>query len=493
MRKILVYILFFPVLAFAQDAYMDSLKLAFNNAKHDTVKIKLLNELSEICEINDILSYAEPCENLCNKALKTKPGNAFYLKHLSDAINNIGFVAEQQGESYKALECYTKSLAIRESQNDLEGMAASYNNIGVIHKNFGNIPKALDYYHKCLSISEKLKDKNMIALALDNIAAIFSSQQDYQKALEYYNRALKLYTETGEKSGVALALNNIGYVYHNLKNTDKSLEYYTKSLRLHEEVNEKQGITASLNNIGLIYSEKGDYNKALEIYHRSLKIYESMSEKSGITHSLNHIANAYLRLDKLTEALVAGKRAFKLSNELGYPKDITTSAATLKRIYKKQKNYKEAFAMYQLQIVMQDSMNNKKTKNATIKKQLQYEYEKKAAADSVKRAEEQKVNNALLIAQQAQLKQEKTQRMALYGGLVLVIIFLSFVFNRYRITQKQKAIIEQQKVQVDNAYAQLHEKNREVLDSITYARRIQKALITSEHYIEKSLNRLNKN
>ena len=135
--------------------------------------------------------------------------------------------------------------------------------------------------------------------------------------------------------------------------------------------------------------------------------------------------------------------------------------------------------------------SNSQTKQASIKKHFQYEYEKKAAADSVKHAEEQKVKNALLKAQQAQLKQEKTQRVALYGGLVLVIAFSGFVFNRFRVTQKQKVIIEQQKVLVDEAFAQLEEKNKEVMDSIHYAKRIQTALMPNEKYIEKTLNKLN--
>ena len=492
MKQLLFYILFFPVLAFAQDAYIDSLQLALKNAKHDTVKVKLLNELSEICDITEILSYAEPCANLCNKVLKSDPKNSFYLKHLSDAINNIGFVAEQQGESQKALEYYLKSLKIRESQNDLVGMAASYNNIGVIHKNMGNIPKALDFYHKCLKISEDLKDKETIALVLDNIASIFSSQGDYQKSLEYYNRALKMYEETGEKSGIALTLNNIGYVYSCLRDIEKSLGYHLKSLQIFEKINEKQGITAALNNIGLIYKKKGDIPKAIEIYNRTLKLYQEINDKSGISHTLNHIANAYLKQGKVEKALEYAKQAFKISNELNYPNDINTSAGTLKLIYKEQHNYKDALAMYELQILMRDSIKNNKTKKENIKKQLQYEYEKKAAADSVKHAEEQKVKNSLLNAQQAQLKQEKTQRFALYGGLVLVIAFLGFVFNRFKVTQKQKVIIEQQKVLVDEAYTQLAEKNNEVLDSIHYAKRIQTALLPSEKYIERKLNELNK-
>ena len=481
----------FSASLWAQEETMESLSLELKNAKHDTTRIKLLTALSELAEVDQVLQYALPCEKLCNEGLKTYPNNVFYLRYLSDAINNRGFVAEQEGESRKALEYYNRSLKIKEQINDQGGIAIAFNNMGVIYKNFGNITKALDYYHRSLKISEAINDKSLIALALDNIGAVFSSQGEYQKALEYYYRDMKLYEETKEPSGVALAFNNMGYVYSCLGDDDKSLEYYQKSLKIYEEINEKQGITASLNNIAQIYKGRGDFPKALEIYSRTLKLYQDINDKSGIAHTMNHMANAYFEVGQTEKALTIAKQAFKLTQELGYPNDINTSARILKLIYKKQNNFKEALAMYELQVQMRDSINNTKTKNESIKKQFQYQYEKKAAADSVKNAEEQKVKNAQLTAQQAQLKQEKTQRFALYGGLILVIAFSGFVYNRFRLTQKQKHIIEQQKVIVDEAYLQLEEKNKEVMDSIHYAKRIQTALLPSEQYIERKLNELN--
>ena len=47
-----------------------------------------------------------------------------------------------------------------------------------------------------------------------------------------------------------------------------------------------------------------------------------------------------------------------------------------------------------------------------------------------------------------------------------------------------------QKELVDKAYQELHQKNKEVMDSIHYAKRIQTALITSEKSISNILKRL---
>ena len=69
-------------------------------------------------------------------------------------------------------------------------------------------------------------------------------------------------------------------------------------------------------------------------------------------------------------------------------------------------------------------------------------------------------------------------------GIVLaVVIIVLIVFKTLRTTRKQKQIIERQKELVE-------EKQKEILDSIRYAKRIQEALLTSQSYIERNLQRL---
>ena len=66
-----------------------------------------------------------------------------------------------------------------------------------------------------------------------------------------------------------------------------------------------------------------------------------------------------------------------------------------------------------------------------------------------------------------------------------MVVFLLFVFNRLRLTKKQKQVIqdqkqavEQQKKVVEEAHQALEEKNKEIMDSITYAKRIQSAILS---------------
>ena len=83
--------------------------------------------------------------------------------------------------------------------------------------------------------------------------------------------------------------------------------------------------------------------------------------------------------------------------------------------------------------------------------------------------------------------------------LFIVIVFAGFVFRSLRITRKQKEIIElqkilveEQKLEVELQKHKVEEHQREIIDSITYAMRIQRALLPTEKYIEKNMNRLRK-
>ena len=79
-------------------------------------------------------------------------------------------------------------------------------------------------------------------------------------------------------------------------------------------------------------------------------------------------------------------------------------------------------------------------------------------------------------------------------------MFAGFIFRSLRTTRKQKELIEQQKelvefqkLEVEQQKLIVEEHQKEIIDSITYARRIQQSLLPTEKYIENSFKRLRGN
>ena len=366
-------------------------------------------------------------------------------------------------------------------------------NLGRAYEGYGDIPKGIMYYEQSLRIHESINDMRGKAFSLNNLAEVYEMEGDVENAFNYYNQSLKLLQAVNDKQGESDALNNLAHVYENKNMFDSAMVFFNRSKLIRETERDTIGIAMSINNLGTLYFMMGNFKEAERCFKESVPLRKQVKDNSGLAASLTNLAYIYKKTGKNKEALAAAGEAMRLSRMLKQPGKIRSAAKIMYSIYKKTGNNKLALENYELYILMLDSINKESNKKASIKSQLKYEYAKKSAADSVKNAEAQKVKQAQIEAQNAQIKQEKVQRYALFGGLLLVMGGLVFAINRFKVTQRQKKIIEKQKVIVDEAFDALAEKNKEVLDSIFYARRIQRCLITSERYIEKSLKRLIRN
>ncbi|MDB4533326.1 tetratricopeptide repeat protein [Vicingaceae bacterium] len=394
----------------------------------------------------------------------------------AEALNNVGFFYDQQGEISKAIRSYNEGLKIYEEIGNKEGAAFSFAGIGGIYDSQGDISKAIEYYHKSLKIFEKTGSKYGIGIMLNNIGYIYNNQGAPLKALEYFHKSIEIQKESVDKLGMAGTLNNIGTIYKNQEDINKALTYYKKGLKIREEIDDKSGIAYSLSNIGMVYMKKEDIPSALDYFQKSLKIREELGEKPGIAYSLCRIGVAELKDGKKNGIATAKQhflKALEIAKELGFPSLISNASSNLSKVYKKQGNGMKALEMYKLHIQMRDSINNESTQKASAQQEAKYEYEKQKVLDD---AEHDKL---LAIELEAKEKQ-KVITYASAGGLGLVAIFLIFVFNRLQITKKQKLVIEEQRDIVEEAH-------KEIRDSINYAERIQRSFLATDELLDNNL------
>lgn len=132
--------------------------------------------------------------------------------------------------------------------------------------------------------------------------------------------------------------------------------------------------------------------------------------------------------------------------------------------------------MQQQFYVTRDSILNKSNQQELVRQEFKYNYDKQALSDSLNYANQKKLSE---IETQVKFKSEKNKRITLYFGLALVFIFAVFMFNRFRITQKQKNIIEQQSQKLELTHHALEEKTKEIKDSILYSKEIQNTFLKS--------------
>jgi tetratricopeptide (TPR) repeat protein len=429
-----------------------------------------LNSLGDVYsdrQDNDLgLSYYKQSLQLQESTIKDKHA-------IASILNNIAFIWNYQGKVDSALIFWERSLVLREETNDKKGVANSLTNIGFVYHNRGDISRALDYYSRALNIQEQIGEKSGMAYSLHNIAAIHQDQGDLDGALKYFARTLKLREEINDKRGIGYSLNAIAILYKIKGKPDQALNYFERSLKVRQEIEDKQGISYTLNHIGNIYFGKNDLEKALDYYEKSLKLSEEIGNKQGIATCYLYMGGVYFKQAKYPLALSFTDKALKLSKELGFPVEIRNTEIVYSKIDSAMGNYPGAYEHYKQFIKYRDSISNIETRKAGIRNQLKYEFEKKEAVIKEQQERERAV------AREKQFVQTLIISSVVIV-LLLVIGFAVYVFRSLKTTKAQKLVIE--------------EKQREILDSIQYARRIQRSMLPRETYIKKSLEKLqNKN
>ena len=425
---------------FAQNKNIDSLLTLLKNDKPDTNKVihsyKLCSEYMRIGEYDNALHFGNVALQLAQK-LNFKKG-------VSKSYNSIGNVYYRQGNYPEALKNHFTSLKLKEAIGDKAGIADSYNNIGNVYYNQGNYPDALKNHFASLQLQEAIGDKKGIATSYNNIGNVYCKQCNYPDALKNYFASLQVKEAIGDKAGIANSYSNIGSVYFSRAELLQSPDSAAGREQL--------------------------FNDALNNDFASLQLREAIGDKDGIASSYINIGAVYTKQKKFKEAREYLMKAKKISIETGSKERIKNSYSGLSVVDSATGNYKSEIINYKLFILYRDSLDNDQTKKKTIQSTMQYEFDKKEIAS---RAEQDKKD----AVQQSEAKREKVIRYSVIAGLMLMFIVSFVIFRSLSITRKQKQIIEVTSKETEDQKKVIEEKNKDITDSITYAKRIQRAML----------------
>ena len=375
-------------------------------------------------------------------------------------------------------------MKIREAIGNKKGIAYSYSNIGNVYNIQGNYPEALKNLLVSLKIREAIGNKKGIADSYNNIGLVYYYQGNYTEALKNHFSSLKIYEALSDKKDIASSYNNIGIVYSDQGNYTEALKNYLACLKIMEAIDNKSGIATSYNNIGLVYFDQGNYPEALKNYFSSLKIKEAIGDKAGIAISYNTIGNVFIKQKKYKEAGEYLIKAKELSKEIGYKEYLRNAYSHLTELDSAKGNYKGAYENHKLYIFYRDSLDNEQTRKKIIQNQMTYDFEKKEAVANAEYKKE--IENQQALAEEKSRKQNVVTLFVVIG-LLLVLVFAGFILRSLRVTRKQKQIIEIKSRVTEQQKIIIEEKNKDITDSINYAKRIQEAKLPKKDEIYSSL------
>lgn len=407
------------------------------------------------------------------KTDKTDTNKVIHLNQLTDEYRLIG-------DFEKGVNYGTEAFKLANKLNFKIGISNASNNLGNIYFGQADHPKALRYYLNALKIDEEVKNNKGIAMLLGNIGSIYNYQENYPKALDYYFKALKMAKDLKYQQLQANTLSNIGGVYFNQKDYPKTLEYYRKALALMEKLGNKNGIAVVLSNIGAVYQDQGDFPKALDINFKALKMQEELGAKNSIATSLANIGTFYTKTGKFKEAEHYFKRAIAMNDSIGAMDNLRQTEESISQLYDTIGQHRLALIHYKKAIALKDTIFSQENKKELVRKEMNFEFDKKEIAAKAQQDKKDAVTAS----------EKQRQKVVIYSvsiGLFLVLLLALFIFKGYKQKQKANIVITQQKAEVEKQKELVEIKNKEITDSINYAKRIQQAKLPKKEEIYSAL------
>jgi tetratricopeptide (TPR) repeat protein len=463
--------LFFAFLSFSLSAQyqykIDSLKSRLRENPHDTIRAKIMSNLGRM---NFFAGDYKEMLNWSSKSAEIAEKNG--MKRILPGIYNM------MGSGYlvlsdypKGLEYLQKSMDAFKSRGDTDGVASIYNNIGLLYQNLGDYPKAIENMQKSLKIREQRKEQYSIAACIGNISAVYGELSEDSLSMLYQKRSFDMHEKMNNQRDMVSSLNNLCAIYLKKKDYKKALECLNRALGIIDQMESKDQRALIYSAMGNVYNSMRDYPKALETYIKIKPVVEEQGDQKQLAGLYNFMAIAQLSQKQDRQAEENYLRAYGLGEKLNLKVEQREAAAGLYQLYKQKGDLKNALHYHEEAARLNDSIYNASKNESLNSLKTQFALDRQEVSLKAKADEELKKKEA----------EKARQRVVIYaamGGLLLVLVFSYFLYQRFRLTSRQNQIIAKQKLIVE-------QKNKEVTDSIVYAKRLQQAIIPPEEMVLK--------
>jgi serine phosphatase RsbU (regulator of sigma subunit)/tetratricopeptide (TPR) repeat protein len=402
---------------------------------------------------------------------------------LFNAYSSCGIQNEYLGNYSKADYYYDKSLLYAYKLKSLNKISSVFNNKGLLNYTIGNFQKAYSYFNKHLMLSSINKNLINVSIAYNNMALLFQALGNKKIALNYYYKTLSLDSRTKNERYYSATLNNIASVYIDLKMYDSALYYIRKSLGYKLKINDKYGEMLCYQNLGVIYFNTQNYDSCEFYLLNALKLNKKIKDYVSNIETKNSLGMLYHDLKKYNYALKYLKEAenYLVNNNYHKSNEIYKN---LYKLYESINDFRNAYKYLNLYVLAQDSLYKNESLKKIQEKELLQEIERQKYLNKI----EQEYHENIL---------KEREEKSFFINLIVItaaaglLIFGVLMYRNYIIKKKANDIlieknetITKQNFEITLQNKIIEEKNKDITDSIHYAKRIQDAMLPDETYFK---------
>jgi serine phosphatase RsbU (regulator of sigma subunit) len=441
--------------------------------KAHNIKAKSLSALNEFDSAEKILNQ----NILLSTAIADKNGlaGAYYL---------LGSIYSDKGMYGKSKELFLKSIEIRLNIQDELGLAAGYSFLGLTYSHLGDYMRGVEYIQKSIALREKNGDKRGLANSYLSLYKIYVDIGESDKALASELKSLEICKDINDLQCVSGRLTNIGELYQDKGDFKNALTYHFFALAISKQVNIKNRIAEVHENIAKNYNYTQKYNDATKHIDSCLTIRKLIGDEEGLVSSTLVLSQINYNQHQIKSAIENGTKALSASLILNLPYLIKDAHKVLSDAYNLEHNSERSLYHYKQYIILRDSLYNIDKTKEIVRKELEFNFNKKQ--------ELQKLAVAKKLAETNE--ESRMQRIIIIIsvlGIFILSALLIFGIWQYRLkTGSAKKLqylnsdlnlknyqLEENALVIEAQHTTIHQKNKEITDSIRYARKIQTAMM----------------
>ena len=288
---------------------------------------QLLEEAAKISDAREhVLALIHEGWNIRRSYPKDALELALHARKISEKNNfsqGIAYSFRNSGTAYYLLSQYNqaivdleKALSFFEEQKDIHAIGSTLRNIGNVYHSMNLFYPAIDCYNKALEITRRENDEQGTAYNIGNIGHVYQKMKSYGEAKKYLEEGKLILEKINDHLGLADLLNNFGNVCIDCNEEDDGFLHLKKSLATASSINHLRGMANANKSIGNYFLKNKNCKEAIITFQTALGIAEEMGELSLIIEILHSLSAAYEQNGDFREALSIYKQFELRKSEL---------------------------------------------------------------------------------------------------------------------------------------------------------------------------------
>jgi signal transduction histidine kinase len=376
--------------------------------------------------IDDVFKQTSPSNGLDPAFDKQLDSIFHFFDELSPAYKFMLLTAKagiyhRTGNYDAYIPVQKKARIIAVELNDTSGIINANSNLNIAYFRKGILDSALYFLDENYFL---IQQNQNIFFELQNLNAYsnhFRTQGELGKAKSYLKKMETIIFErNSRKEFLPIVYSNLALTFNVEEELDSALFYLDESLKY-----DPNNLSAKFTKASTLGKMK-KYSESIEAYKGILNNELSQSAYAQAAANIN-LGQVYKDIGRFDLALETVLKGTQIAKELGFTEFYKNGLYTLRDIYEKKDDFKNALKYFELVTALNDSLNSKSVKESIANLESTYALKEKDSELSLVQAEKE-----------LGLQKLRERNYLLFGGSLLLLLITGFLGSTLRLVKKLK-------------------------------------------------------